>query len=136
MSPQPPDAIGAIYLGEDTCRFRVWAPHCEQVAVRLLQQDRLAPLEKTARGYHEAIVHDVRPGEPQFSWTDRDWRGSELADYIIYELHVGCFSAAGTFAALAADLDYFCELGVTAIELMPVAQFPGARNWGYAIGRA
>ena len=163
MSPQPADAIGAIYLGEDTCRFRVWAPHCEQVAVRLLQQDRLAPLEKTARGYHEAIVHDVRPGElyfyqlgnnrrradpasrfqpegahgpsalvdPQFSWTDRDWRGGELADYIIYELHVGCFSAAGTFAALAADLDYFCELGVTAIELMPVAQFPGARNWGY-----
>src|ERR1043165_6447301 len=133
MSPQPADAIGAIYLGEDTCRFRVWAPHCEQVAVRLLQQDRLAPLEKTARGYHEAIVHDVRPGElyfyqlgnnrrradpasrfqpegahgpsalvdPQFSWTDRDWRGGELADYIIYELHVGCFSAAGTFAGLA-----------------------------------
>ncbi len=163
MKTQPADAIGALYLGGDACRFRLWAPHHEQVSVRLVKQGRAAPLEKTARGYHEGLVRGVRPGElywfqlgaerrradpasrfqpegvhgpsavvdPAFPWSDGDWRGVALQDYVIYELHVGCFSAAGTFAALAADLDYFCELGVTALELMPIAQFPGARNWGY-----
>src|SRR5260370_38681554 len=68
---------------------------------------------------------------PEFAWDDQYWCGIALKDYIIYELHVGSFTAAGTFAALTSYLDYFCELGVTAIELMPVAQFPGTRNWGY-----
>ena len=64
-------------------------------------------------------------------WQDAEWRGMELADFIIYELHVGAFSPEGTFAGVAQRLDYLCELGITAVELMPVAQFPGARNWGY-----
>jgi maltooligosyltrehalose trehalohydrolase len=67
-----------------------------------------------------------------FHWTDRQWRGLALRDYVIYELHVGTFTEAGTFDAILPWLGYLKEdVGVTAIELMPVAQFPGARNWGY-----
>jgi maltooligosyltrehalose trehalohydrolase len=66
-----------------------------------------------------------------FYWKDLLWRGLDLKDYIIYELHVGTFTTEGTFAAATAHLDYLMELGITAIELMPVAQFPGDRNWGY-----
>jgi maltooligosyltrehalose trehalohydrolase len=66
-----------------------------------------------------------------FRWTDSEWRGIPMADYIIYELHVGTFTAEGTFDAVIGDLPRLRTLGVTAIEIMPVAQFPGARNWGY-----
>ncbi|HLK91876.1 MAG TPA: malto-oligosyltrehalose trehalohydrolase [Polyangia bacterium] len=66
-----------------------------------------------------------------FRWTDGGWRGLALPDLIFYELHVGTFTPEGTFAGVAGKLPYLRELGVTAIELMPVAAFPGARNWGY-----
>jgi maltooligosyltrehalose trehalohydrolase len=66
-----------------------------------------------------------------FSWTDGNWHGIDTAELILYEVHVGTFTASGTFDAAARRLDHLSELGVTAIELMPVAEFPGSRNWGY-----
>jgi maltooligosyltrehalose trehalohydrolase len=66
-----------------------------------------------------------------FAWTDLGWMGTSLQHLIIYELHVGTFSPAGTFAGAAARLDEVARLGVTAVEIMPVAEFPGERNWGY-----
>ncbi|HUZ47438.1 MAG TPA: malto-oligosyltrehalose trehalohydrolase [Terriglobia bacterium] len=66
-----------------------------------------------------------------FPWEDASWSGVELSDYILYELHVGTFTKEGTFEAAIAYLDELKYLGVSALELMPVAQFPGARNWGY-----
>ncbi|MEB3161064.1 MAG: malto-oligosyltrehalose trehalohydrolase [Synechocystis sp.] len=66
-----------------------------------------------------------------YRWQDGDWQGIALADYIIYELHGGTFTPAGTFAGIIDRLDYLKTLGITALELMPVAQFPGDRNWGY-----
>jgi len=66
-----------------------------------------------------------------FQWSDRRWRGRPWDEAVIYELHVGTFTPAGTFADATSKLDYLAEIGVTAIELMPVADFPGARNWGY-----
>ncbi len=66
-----------------------------------------------------------------FAWQDSAWTGMPLADYLFYELHIGTFTAEGTFDAAIGHLDYLRELGVTAVELMPVAQFPGSRNWGY-----
>ncbi len=66
-----------------------------------------------------------------FEWHDSAWRGRPWEEAVVYELHVGTFSPAGTFAGVTERLDYLVELGVTAIELMPVADFPGARNWGY-----
>ncbi|OPY00020.1 MAG: Malto-oligosyltrehalose trehalohydrolase [Syntrophorhabdus sp. PtaB.Bin047] len=66
-----------------------------------------------------------------FPWSDNGWQGRALEEYIIYELHVGTFTGEGTFEAIVPCLDYFRDLGVNAIELMPVSQFPGSRNWGY-----
>ena len=66
-----------------------------------------------------------------FAWKDGQWRGLALKDYVIYELHVGTFTNEGTFDAIIGRLDELRELGVTAIELLPIAQFPGTRNWGY-----
>lgn len=66
-----------------------------------------------------------------FSWRDGSWRGRPWEEAIIYELHIGAFSPNGRFSGVIERLDYLVELGVTAIELMPVADFPGKRNWGY-----
>jgi maltooligosyltrehalose trehalohydrolase len=66
-----------------------------------------------------------------FDWRDAGWMGLELADYIVYELHVGAYTSDGIFEAIIPHLDELCELGISAVELMPVAQFPGGRNWGY-----
>jgi maltooligosyltrehalose trehalohydrolase len=66
-----------------------------------------------------------------FEWGDENWRGRPWEEAVIYELHVGAFAPPGTFAAACDRLDYLADLGVTAIELMPVADFPGRRNWGY-----
>ncbi|MDH4186644.1 MAG: alpha-amylase family glycosyl hydrolase, partial [Nitrospira sp.] len=67
-----------------------------------------------------------------FRWTDAAWQGMPLKDMIIYELHVGTFTREGTFEAIIPQLSYLKEtVGITAIELLPVAQFPGSRNWGY-----
>jgi maltooligosyltrehalose trehalohydrolase len=69
--------------------------------------------------------------DPHFDWHDYGWCGLPIEKYVIYELHVGTFTYEGTFDAVIAHLDELADLGITAIELMPVAQFPGSRNWGY-----
>ena len=163
MTEEKPSRVGAEYLDQNRCRFRVWAPELAPIEVRLLNSQRGIRMEQTGRGYHEALISDVEPGEryffrlPEnkeradlasrsqpdgvhgpsqvvlqgFAWNDKGWRGLALEDYIIYELHVGLFTADGTFEAIIAQLDDLIELGITAIELMPVGQFPGRRNWGY-----
>jgi maltooligosyltrehalose trehalohydrolase len=67
----------------------------------------------------------------KFAWTDNAWRGLALRDYVIYELHIGAFTPEGTFDAAIAKLPYLKALGITVIEIMPVAAFPGTHNWGY-----
>jgi maltooligosyltrehalose trehalohydrolase len=66
-----------------------------------------------------------------FPWTDDGWRGLHLPSAVLYELHVGTFTPEGTFDAVVARLDHLVDLGVTAVELLPVAEFPGTRGWGY-----
>jgi maltooligosyltrehalose trehalohydrolase len=73
----------------------------------------------------EVINHSL------FEWGDKHWNGIELKDYVIYEIHTGTFTKEGTFEGIIPKLKYLKELGITAIELMPIAQFPGNRNWGY-----
>ena len=80
--------------------------------------------------------HDVHgPSEVinpyAYQWRDTGWRGQPWHEFIIYELHVGTFTSEGTFQAAEERLDYLRDLGITAVELMPVADFPGKRNWGY-----
>ena len=79
-------------------------------------------------GVHGASVV-VDPG--RFNWTDGHFRGHALADLVLYEMHVGTFTAQGTFEAIIPHLGELVDLGVMAIELMPLAEFPGSRNWGY-----
>lgn len=67
----------------------------------------------------------------EFPWSDQDWRGVPREDLVIYELHVGAFTPEGTFEAVLPRLPELADLGITAVEIMPVAQFPGERNWGY-----
>ena len=66
-----------------------------------------------------------------FSWTDGAWGGISMGDAVIYELHTGTFSTEGTFGGVAERLDHVASLGANVIELMPVAEFPGDRGWGY-----
>lgn len=92
------------------------------------QPDRPDPASRfQPHGVHGAtqVVLD------EFQWHDEGWRGRPLAELVFYELHAGAFTAEGTFDAVIPRLDDLVELGVTAIELLPVAQFPGGRNWGY-----
>lgn len=69
------------------------------------------------------------PGD--FTWSEGGWKGCERRDLVFYELHVGTFTSEGTFDAASARIGELRELGITAIELMPVGQFPGTRSWGY-----
>lgn len=69
--------------------------------------------------------------QDEFHWTEAGWSGIPRKDLVFYELHVGTFTPEGTFDAVIPRLPALRELGVTALELMPVAQFPGTRNWGY-----
>jgi maltooligosyltrehalose trehalohydrolase len=157
-------AVGAWYVGEGRCRFRVWAPLAQSVEVHLLTPaERFVPMARTVRGYYEAVIDGVEPGalylyrqngtrdrpdpasrsQPQdvhgpsqvidshFMWDEGYWCGIPLREYILYELHVGTFTPEGTFEAIIPHLPGLKALGVTAIELMPIAQFPGSRNWGY-----
>ncbi|WP_292956226.1 malto-oligosyltrehalose trehalohydrolase [Nitrosomonas sp.] len=66
-----------------------------------------------------------------WNWQDAYWKGRSWEETVIYELHVGSFTSEGNFAGVLEKLDYLVDLGITAIELMPVADFPGKRNWGY-----
>jgi maltooligosyltrehalose trehalohydrolase len=79
-------------------------------------------------GVH-ALSHVVDPAA--FAWDDAHWPGLALADFLIYELHVGTFTPEGTFDAAAARLPELLAMGITAVEVMPIASFPGTRNWGY-----
>jgi maltooligosyltrehalose trehalohydrolase len=67
----------------------------------------------------------------QLIWSDEGWAGRPWVEAVVYELHVGAFTREGTFAAAASRLGHLAALGITAIEIMPVADFPGRRNWGY-----
>ncbi|MGZ4999006.1 MAG: malto-oligosyltrehalose trehalohydrolase [Methylomonas sp.] len=76
-------------------------------------------------GYSEILDADAWP------WSDQDWTGRPWEKAVIYELHIGSFTSEGSFRAAADKLDHLIALGITAIQLMPVAEFPGSRDWGY-----
>jgi len=98
----------------------------------LLNGDRLRP-DPVSRSQPDGVHGPSQVIDPsEFKWQDRDWRGIPTEEMMVYEIHTGTFSHEGTFESIIPFLDYLKkDLGVTAIELMPVAQFPGERNWGY-----
>jgi maltooligosyltrehalose trehalohydrolase len=147
--------LGAVPRGDGTADVGVWAPPARSVLVR---SDEEVELERDGEWWTGAFAgHEYRlvvdGGEwpdpcsrrqPEgvhgpsrvldtdaFEWSDGGWAGVGLDDLVLYELHVGTFSEEGTFDGIVPRLRGLRELGVTAIELMPVATFPGARGWGY-----
>jgi maltooligosyltrehalose trehalohydrolase len=110
--------------------------HLEQVRAGALYRLRLNGTDIYPDPYSRSQPHGVH-GPSQvidmtaFEWTDEAWPGRAPDELIIHELHVGTATPEGTFDALVERLPYFVELGVTALEIMPVAEFPGARSWGY-----
>ena len=96
-----------------------------------LDGERFRP-DPVSRWQPEGVHGASTVVDPQrFLWTDADFRGHAPGDLVLYELHVGSFTPSGTFEAIIQHLPALADLGVTAIELMPVAEFPGSRNWGY-----
>ena len=153
--------FGAEVLGDGGVRFRLWAPGAQEVLLVLGNQAKPMMqvgagwhelVEKARPGalyrYRIDGRHDVPdpasrfqprdvdgPSEVidplAFAWQDEGWRGRPWAEAVIYELHVGTFTSHGTYAGVSSKLHYLRDLGVTAIELMPLADFAGRRNWGY-----
>jgi maltooligosyltrehalose trehalohydrolase len=157
--------VGALWQGNGTCLFRVFAPKAKRMRIRfpeLGQPDR--EMREAARGYWELETKDIRPGtkyllsagegefrpdpasrfQPAgvhgpsqvwdhagFFWTDSAWTGIALEEAICYEIHAGTFTPDGTLDAAIGKLPHLASLGINALEIMPVNQFPGTRNWGY-----
>lgn len=141
--------------------IKVWAPYakcvelyCEDASLPMHRQengwwwaedDRLysgvdygfvvdgnGPLPDPRSRWQPKGVHNLsRFYSEDFSWSDADWSPVDFSKAIIYELHVGTFTREGTFDAIEAKLDYLAELGITHIELLPIADFPGEVGWGY-----
>jgi len=151
--------FGATYLGNNRARFRLWAPGQKKIDIEL-NGGPLIAMTAQADGWFEAEI-DCAPGATYFyrlesgqnvpdpasrqqaddvhgpsvvvdpaafPWRQTGWRGRPWHETVLYELHAGTF---GGFAGLRGELDRLADLGVTAIELMPVADFSGKRNWGY-----
>ena len=87
--------------------------------------------DPTSRHQPQGVHGPSQIVRQDFDWHDANWKNHALRDYILYELHVGTFTEEGTFDAIITQLDMLFDLGVNALSLMPVAQFPGGRNWGY-----
>jgi maltooligosyltrehalose trehalohydrolase len=149
--------LGARPRDDGTVEFRVWAPRAKSIVLRVGGQD--VALEDSGYGVYDAIaparagddyvyVLDGQPlPDPASRWQPEGIRGPSrivsvnppelrsptpaVRDLVIYELHIGSFSAQGTFDAAIEHLPGLAELGITAIEIMPVAEFPGRRGWGY-----
>ncbi|SFP27638.1 malto-oligosyltrehalose trehalohydrolase [Tranquillimonas alkanivorans] len=150
---------GAEPAGEGAWRFALWAPQAQEVAVEV--EGRRHGMTRDHDGYHRAtvpaeagetyiyLVDEQRYPDPAaraqagdvhapsrlvdpraHRWV-RDWSGRAWEEAVIYEMHVGTFTPEGTFAAAAKRMHELADLGITAIELMPVAQFSGDRGWGY-----
>jgi maltooligosyltrehalose trehalohydrolase len=101
---------------------------------RLRKESPDAPIDRpdpASRHQPDGVHGPSKVTGGAFAWADDAWRGIPLQKYILYELHIGAFTLEGTFDAAIARLPDLVELGVTAIEIMPVAQFAGDRNWGY-----
>lgn len=153
--------VGAALTAENRCVFTVWAPLCKRVELVmgdhthtlkrseqgywtiaienveagaqymfLLDSEKKLP-DPASRWQPDGVHGTSAVVDTNFSWRDESWGGIRLEEMIIYELHVGTFSPEGTFEGVIKKLDYLKELGINTIELMPIAQFPGKRNWGY-----
>lgn len=113
-----------------------WSTGLREAAAGDLYQFRLdgdpqLAADPASRFQPEGPEGPSRIVEPTFAWTDSDWRGVTLEGQVLYEMHIGTFTREGSWAAAAAQLESLAELGVTLLEIMPVADFAGRFGWGY-----
>ena len=122
-----------VVTGEDDRGYHSAVIEATEQARYMYRLDGARELPDPASRFQPEGVHGpsqlVDPST--FEWSDSGWAGIPLEQSIVYELHVGTYTPEGTFAAVIGHLDDLVSLGITTIELMPIAQFPGARNWGY-----
>jgi malto-oligosyltrehalose trehalohydrolase len=153
--------FGAEVLGDGGVRFRLWAPAAQEVSLvldnqnfpmqkradgwfELTQNARPGTLYRYRIDGRQQVPDPASRFQPRsvegpsevidphaFEWHDEGWRGRPWQEAAIYELHVGTFTPQGNFSAAVPKLQYLKDVGVTAIELMPLADFPGRRSWGY-----
>ncbi|HBG50693.1 MAG TPA: 4-alpha-glucanotransferase, partial [Gammaproteobacteria bacterium] len=122
----PMDPCGDGWFECVTNRARTGQTYCFRLDSGLAVPDPASRFQpRDAHGPSELIDPHA------YRWRHEDWRGRPWREAVIYELHVGSFSPEGTYQGVIKRLDHLVELGITAIELMPVADFPGRRNWGY-----
>jgi maltooligosyltrehalose trehalohydrolase len=154
-------AVGVHCGNNNVCAFTVWAPLRKKVELLYsgnqiaMNRDEMGYWSVTLPDIHESTeYYYLLDGERKlpdpasrhqpkgvhgasavagtyFRWTDNEWKGLSVTDMVLYEIHVGTFTPQGDFDGVVSKLEYLSTLGVNAIELMPVAQFPGTRNWGY-----
>jgi maltooligosyltrehalose trehalohydrolase len=122
MQPLPRGYFRVAVEGAASCRY-VYDLDGKGQKMRADPASRFQP-----EGVHGA---SEAPSASGFDWTGLGWRGLQLSDLVFYEIHVGTFTSEGTFDAIIPRLRSLRDLGVSAIELMPLSQFPGERNWGY-----
>ena len=152
--------LGATPHADGTVELRVWAPRPQRITARVGGREHAlahegfgvhaAQIEAQANEDYVFVLDGRELPDPgsrwqpaglrgpsrivdprAFEWADGGWHGVALRDLVLYELHVGTFTREGTFEAAIRHLTALADLGVTAIELMPVAEFPGTRGWGY-----
>jgi maltooligosyltrehalose trehalohydrolase len=151
--------LGARVLASGGSEFRVWAPQADRIELRCYADGCDVEMAPVGHGVHEVhatvaagedyafVLDGTALPDPCSRWQPEGLRGPSrlfdppppapprpcpgLGDLVIYELHVGTFTPEGTFDAAIAELRQLAGLGITAIELMPVAEFPGERGWGY-----
>ncbi len=97
----------------------------------VLENDEVVPDPASRAQLSNVHGASVVVDHNNYAWAEAEWRGRPWHEAVIYELHTGTFTEAGTFAGIESRLDHLCDLGVSAIELMPIAQFSGRRGWGY-----
>ncbi|WAC14133.1 malto-oligosyltrehalose trehalohydrolase [Dyadobacter pollutisoli] len=118
---------------DDEGYFNLTLPCSEKPYRYWYEPDGQGPFPDPASQYQPDGVHGCSQvvDHNAFKWTDERWKGKPFEDLVMYELHVGAFTPEGTFDAIIPRLEELAETGINAIELMPVSEFPGSRNWGY-----
>jgi len=153
--------FGAECRDDGTVRFRLWAPAAQSVALHVNGRGLPVPTvgegwfevvteARPGNQYKFKINNEQGVPDPAsrfqpsgvhgpsevidpcaFEWINGNWRGRPWEEAVVYELHLGTFSPEGTFSGAQKKFDYLADLGVTAVEVMPISSFPGDRNWGY-----
>ncbi|TCH98424.1 malto-oligosyltrehalose trehalohydrolase [Roseococcus sp. SYP-B2431] len=124
--PRPMEALGDGWHALVTDRARAGSHY------RFVLPDGLKAPDPASRYQPEDVHGPSEVIDPaSYAWRDAGWKGRPWEEAVIYELHIGAFTPEGSFRAAIGKLDHLVELGVTAIEIMPIADFPGRRNWGY-----